>query len=703
MTTVSAQGHNTPDVLMRFSSVVVVGASNDAERIGGSPIYLLRKYGFAGQIFGLNPKYSDVQGAPCFATPEDLPQDVDVAVFCVGAAQVKELLPRLQKKGVKGAVIFSAGFGEAADDGKAMQQWLTGFARKSGIAVLGPNSLGQVSFANRRPLTFANAVCVQPAAPAGRLALLSQSGGVAMNIWADASLKKVSFSHVVMTGNEADLGFGEYLSFFATDTETDAVLGYVEALNDGAAFCAGAEKLRQAGKPLVLLKVGTSALGRDAVSSHTGLLSSDDTGYQAAFDRYGVIRAYSLQELNDFARLLSIAEVRPGVTVASTTGGGGVYVADLCGEFAVPLAGLSKETGGKLRDILPSFGRVANPVDLTAQVVNDNSILERSVDVLMQDPETGVVLFLLTGKGSPAKSREVIDIFKQLTARAPKPLVLCWLGVSEQVRMQAADEGLVVYDDPRRFIAPLGALLKARRNAPSPASDATRGIAPVLPDGMAPASRRRVMSEAACMEVLENVSVDCPRRVKVSGASELTGAVARTGFPCVMKLSLPQLTHKSDAGGVVLGISSQAELEQAWNDMQTRFNAREVIVVEQIPSGVEMLVGCLRDPTFGMRMTIGAGGIWTSFANSVVSLIPPLTEGYVREQLERLPIWAQLAGARGQKPYAIEALVRACLQIAAAAQDWPDLVEFECNPVIVTHERAVAVDALAILDPGKVP
>lgn len=692
-TTSALKLYNTPDVLMNFNSVVVVGASNDEERIGGAPIYLLKKYGFAGQMFGLNPKYTEVQGVPCFATPEELPQDVDVAVFCVGASQIKDLLPRLQKKGLRGAVVFSAGFGETAE-GKAVQRWLTEFAKQNAIALLGPNSLGQISFAKRRPLTFANAVCVQPPARAGRLALLSQSGGVAMNIWADASLKKVEFSHVVMTGNEADLGFGDYLSFFASDGETDAVLGYVEALSDGQSFCAGAERLCKAGKPLVLLKVGTSALGRDAVASHTGMLSSDDAGYQAAFDRYGVIRARSLQELNDYARLLSIPNLRPKLTIATTTGGGGVYVADLCAEFDVPMSALSSETADRLQSILPTFGRVQNPVDLTAQVVNDITILERSVDVLMSDTETGVLLFMLTGKGSPAKAREVIDLFKHVARRAPKPLVLCWLGVSEQVRMQAADEGLVVYDDPRRFVEPFSGLLRQRTThlGEEQATAATNGHA-----RPARADTRRMVAEAECLDLLETAGVDCPKRYRVKSAGELDQAAERVGFPCVMKLVEPALAHKSDAGGVILGIGSPAALHDAWTRMQSKLDAREVLVAEQVGKGLEMLVGCLRDPTFGVRLTVGAGGIWVNFANSSITLVPPFTEEYLRAQLQRLSIWPQLTGARGQAPYAVDALLRTILGISAVAQGMTDLDEFECNPVIVTENRAVAVDALAIL------
>jgi acyl-CoA synthetase (NDP forming) len=702
---------NSPEILFSFNSVVVVGASEDHNRIGGAPIFILRKYGYEGRIWGLNPKYASVQGEPCFATPEEIPESVDVAIFSLAAASIKDMLPRLKRRGLKGAVIFSAGFGESGVEGKALQAWLTSYARDNSIAILGPNCVGQISFATRRCLTFANAMKVLPPSEPGRVALLSQSGGVATNIWADAVLGGTGFSHVVTTGNEADLGFADYLNYLVRDPATDVVLGYIEALTDGAAFCEAAARMREAGKPLVLIKVGKSATGRDAVSSHTGLLSSDDAGYQAAFDRYGVIRASSLQDLNDYARVMSLHGVKPRITAATTSGGAGVYVADLCAELGIEMSVLSKRTERRLREIVPSFGRVRNPVDLTAQVVNDVSILATSLQILLDDPATGVLLFLLSGKGSKEQSEQAIAVFKQLQAHTRKTLVICWLGVADEVRMRAAQNGILVYQDPARFLKPLrdyfrvfGARTAHREMKPAGAR-ARRAMRPrarnLDPDAFAARlvrsnEGRMVIPEPDCMRLLEAAGVRCPKRWMAESQRDLQRIAREVAFPCVMKIVSPLMAHKSEAGGVAMGLSSASDMVRQWQKMRTVLGATQVMIAEQIGRGVEVLVGCLRDETFGMRLTIGSGGIWTNFAKDTTTLVPPFDESYIRASLQRLSIWAPLSGARGQQKLAVDALVDTIAAIAATATALRDVAsEFECNPVIVTAKSAVPVDAIA--------
>lgn len=689
---------NSPAALFDFESVVVVGASDDPTRIGGAPIFLLRKYGYPGSIYGLNPKRKSAQGVPCYAHPHELPGKVDAAIFCVSAAQLRDLLPQLREKGLKAAVIFSAGFRESGADGEQLQQWLADYARAHSIAILGPNCVGQISFATGRSLTFANAFLTLPVFPAGRVALLSQSGGVATNIWADALLAGTRFSHVVTTGNEADLGFDDFLDYLADDDATDVVIGYIEALKDGPGFCRSAAKLRSRGKALVLLKVGVSDAGRDAVSSHTGGLSSDDSGYQAAFDRYGAIRARTLEELNDFARVFSLGTMRPSITAATTSGGAGVYVADLCAELGIAMSTLSAQTEAALSTIVPSYGRVRNPVDLTAQVVNDISILRSSLEILLADPQTGILLFLLSGKGTPEQSAQVIEVMTAVQSQTDKKIVLCWLGVAEEVRRRGSDAGLVVYQDAARFLRPLRHyfdMQAAIAAGPPPPSDWPRA-APVAklplqqgPDG------RPLLSERDSMARLRAAGVDCPAQWSVRSLAELDDVASRIPYPCVLKIVEPVVAHKSDVGGVILGIRNAGELRGAFEDMARRLGAREVLVAEQVPAGQEVIVGCQRDETFEMRVTLGAGGVWTNIVADAVTLVPPFDEASIRDGLSRLKLWAVLNGARGQQRCDIDALVRTVTGIVQAAWEMNGtLREFECNPVIVTADRAVAADAI---------
>jgi acetyltransferase len=703
----SERNTNRPDILFSFRSVVVVGASEDQTRIGGTPIVLLRKYGFEGPIYGINPKYNRVQDCLCFASPEHLPEEVDVAIFAVSAAMVKQTLPGLRDKGLKGAVILSAGFGEAGEDGRELQRWISGFAARHRIAMLGPNCVGQISFARGRSLTFANAVLANPRMPTGRIALLSQSGGVATNLWADAALTGVGFSHMITTGNEADLGVAEYLAYLAEDPATEGVLGYIEGLKDGAAFCQAAAMMRERRKPLVLMKVGTSADGQDAMASHTGKLSSEDAGYQAAFDRHGVIRVSTLEALNDAARVFSLREIQPKVTVATTSGGAGVYVADLCAELGIGFSRLSASTEQRLAEFVPSYGRVRNPVDLTAQVVNDMSILASSLRILLDDPDTGILLFLLSGKGTEAQSEAAIRLFTKVQAETTKTLVICWLGVAETVRRRAAQAGLLVYQDPVRFLRPLRDRLhhalsrehenEAAANAALEHSDPARAPLDIARRLVTLADGSRILPERAALDLLETLGVDCPRRWFVRSEDEARALARTVSFPCVMKLVDPVVAHKSDVGAVALGLSDEAALLAAWRDMAARLRAREVMVAEQLQGGAEVLVGCVRDPTFGMRIALASGGVWANALRDSVTLVPPFTKPYVRSCLPRLAIWARLAGERGQGAMAVDQLVEAIAGIADFAWTGRELLrEFECNPVIVTRHRAVAVDALGL-------
>lgn len=704
---------NSPNIFFSYKSVVVVGASNDATRIGGLPFVLFKKYGFEGAVYGLNPKYDSVHGHRCFAQPEDLPNAIDVALFCLSADRLRDMLPRLAKRGLRGLVLFSAGFAESGKEGLALQGWLSDYAAQAGIAVIGPNCVGQVSLTRSRPLSFATYFVNFPPVQAGNLALLFQSGGIAGNVWTDAGLNGTRFSHIITTGNEADLGVTEYLNWLADDKDTHAVIGYIEAIKDGPAFCSAIAKMQLRKKPLVMLKVGRSALGRDAASSHTGQISSDDSGFQAAFDRYGVIRVSTLQELNNYARVFSLKGVERKVTVVSNSGGAGVYCADLCSELGLDLAELSNESIEKLSEVIPSFGRRKNPVDLTAQVVNDPSILEAALRILLQDSNTGVLIFVLVGKATIEQQEQVATMFKRLQTETGKSIIVPWLGVPEEVRVKAGAAGLYVYADPAHFLRPFKDYVRHilpnldvktrdiehELGEPTNVQELTEPEVGDIPTMLSlDETGRRILGERAGMELLRRFGIECPRQWVAASETQLREVARQTTFPCVLKILQPIIAHKSDIGGVILNIASAAELVDAWRTMSAELSATEVMVVEQVERGVEILVGCQRDATFGLRLTVGAGGVWANSLNDTVTLIPPFTAEYVTESLSRLAIWAPLSGARGQPRTAVEALVQSILGVSRAA--WAareHLNEIECNPIIVTPSRAVAVDVIGFM------
>lgn len=687
-----------PEALFRFDSIAVVGASEDPTRLGGTPIALLERYGYPGRIIGVNPKNRTVQGHPCVATVDELPEPIDAVAFCLPARNLTAMLPVLKRKGMKGLVVFSAGFGESGAEGARLQAWLHAFARENEVALLGPNCAGLISFATRRAITFASAFAVVPVGAPGRVALLSQSGGVAVNIWADAALAGARFSHVITTGNEADQDFAGFLDWLAEDPDTDAVVGYLEGLRSGAAFCDAAARLRAAGKPLVLMKVGRSAVAQDAAASHTAQLASDDAGFQAAFERHGVVRVHSFQELVDASRVLSAGPKGRRVTIATNSGGAGVYIADLCDELGLPLAQLSVATEKALATMIPSFGRVRNPVDLTAQVVNDMSFLERCLKLLLDDPAGDVLVFAFSGKGREQQAAEVIDMLCRVSSASRKKVAVCWLGVPQAIRQKASDAGLLVYADPAAFLRPLAAYADFRpvpvAHVDAPARAALSLAAVQAENGM--------LAEPDALALLEQVGVECVRRWRVRSEEELRACAAEAAFPCVMKISRPVFAHKSDVGGVVLGLRNARELRAAWKDLRTRLHATEVLVAEQVQANLEVLVGWVRDAAFGVRLTLGCGGIWANYVAQVRTLVPPFDRASIRAALHKLPFAGALEGRRGQPSLAVEALVSAIAAIGESGIALREaLSQFECNPILVTRERAVVADAIGFAVTGE--
>ncbi len=432
--------------------------------------------------------------------------------------------------------------------------------------------------------------------------------------------------------------------------------------------------------------------------------STTDSGYQAAFERYGIIRVQTLLELTDYARVFGMENLGPDLSVTTTTGGTGVYVADIASELGIPLTEFREETVARIEEIIPHFGRAQNPADLTLQTLNDPEVLERTIDLVMAEPDTGVVLFLFGGRGGKQQSAEMISNFARIQERAPNPLILSWLGVADEVRRRGSEAGLHIYSDPSRFLRPFAALLGPRAGfeaalAPKPPVFNRAVGDPGLDadDLIANPGERPILDEWRAMALVEEAGVSTPRRWRVTSDDELEAAAKAARFPCVAKLLEPALAHRSDVGGVVTGIASAQALAEVWQRMHSEFAAEVLLIAEQCPPGLEILVGGVGDATFGQRVVVGAGGIWTDRADDAVTLIPPFDDAYIEERLRGLKLWPRLAGERGQSALAVDRLVATVRAIADIA--WRErevLNEFECNPIIVTETDAIAVDALGL-------
>ncbi len=686
-----------------FKSVVVVGASDNPERIGGKPLSLLRRFGFEGEVFGVNPKYDEVQGYKSVRSISDLPSGVEFAIIAVPAPAVVEALEELGKKGLQAAAVFTSGFAEAGAAGIELQRRMRELAYRYGIAVNGPNCVGTISFVNKRPATFASSISVLAPGKIGRVALVSQSGGFAPSIWADAMLAGTGFSHVFTTGNEAVLGFGDYLHLLADDPDTDVVLGYIEGLEDGQEFCSAAEALRRAGKPLVLIKPGRSEDVARVVASHTGQMAGHHEAFRAAFAKHGVIEVETFESLIDHARVLSEPGAVDPLAIATTSGGVGVYLTDTCQSHGVELAKLSEATEVRLSKLIPDFGTTKNPVDVTAQVVNNSASLKQALLALADDDVTNTILFVLNGKAEEDKAREVVEIVGGIQKTVRKPIFTSWLGVPQNIQQMATAGGMKLFSDPARLIPPLGNLRRWKREL-SVRRDAyetfprSQGAAIIEPDDLSRDSEGEVLlDEWQGMALAEKYMLNVPKRWRIDADRPFEMQGADVTFPCVIKLLKPTVAHKSRMGGVIAGIRNVAELEKAWEQLRT-IGATAAIVEEQVQgSGLELVVGVATDVTFGQRIVLGAGGVNTNEEDDFVTLIPPVSEEYVRSSMEKLRLWKRIENEGAMVAqvvtWATDTIGKMCvLQLAEKGT----LAEVECNPLLVTDRGLIAVDVLAI-------
>jgi acetyltransferase len=696
------------DAIFRPARIAVVGASDNPDRIGGRPICYLRAGGYSGELFGVNPKYDSVQGVPCVPDVSRLPEGIDLFVLAVPAASVIPTLDAVGKVGGRSAIVYGGGFAEAGARGRQRQRDLIEVAARHDLPVVGPNCLGVVSFAQRNYVTLSTSIAPLVGTVAGRVALVSQSGGFASNVAVEAAAHGARFSHLATTGNEAVLQFGDYLCYLAEDEQTDAVVGYIEGVRNGTRFTEGLAAMADAGKPVSLLHVGRSSRGAAAVGAHTALMSDATASVDAALRRYGVHRLTTFDDMVATVVGQSTEVADGGLVVATISGGTAVYIVDTCEALGIELAELPDPTVRTLAGIIPSYGSAHNPVDLTAQVVNDLSSLAASVRVLAAEPAAGNVLLFLGGYESAA--REIIEALTAIPATAEGRVWLSWLGVSEQARSAARQAGIRTYADPVGALRTLAVSHRASRPHRIEVSQrAERPTDPFEPDDTPdmeqPAAEdprqylrledgRIAVDEWYGLQLLDSEGVATPRRWLLDGERSFEQVAEHVQFPCVLKMLRPHLAHRSAQGAVVTNITELASLRAGWQMLRARHGATRALVAEQHTARAELIVGVLRDPAFGMRAVLGSGGVWANELADHSTLVPPFTQAYVRGELARLRASATVSTPELPMDRVAEELTTVVTALRTILRAHPDLTEFEINPVLVTETGLVAVDAL---------
>jgi acyl-CoA synthetase (NDP forming) len=686
--------------LLAPRSVAVLGASANLDRIGGVPVKCLQAWGFAGPLYPVNPRYEQVAGLRCYPDVESLPEPVDLAIVAVGAELVTEQLQRAHAAGkVRAALVYASDFEEGGDAaGLARGAALAAFARDSGMPVCGPNCMGGAYVTGRVYNSF---VASFMEAEPGEVALLTQSGNMSSMLYRLARNAGLGFSHIVNTGNESCVEFAEYLDFLLHDDATRTVLGYIEGLRDGPRFLATARAFRERGKLLALFKSGRTAKGAEAARSHTAALAGDTKAFEAACRAAGVALAEDVQHLVDIAQAHRFAAGKAGTrraAVITVSGAAGAVLADGLTARGVDLPPLPEATQAALRAVVPSYGMIGNPVDTTGNVMNDIGHFGAVLDAVLGSAAHDSVLLYLPSILLP-RARPMLAGKADAT---DKLLVVIDPTGAEGNRGIAAAEGLAYFTDMTWAARALAAYADWREAVlPAIPAGAGGGAAPDLPAGVAQ------LGEAAGKRLLAGFGVPAMPEALATTAEQAVAAAERFGWPVVAKIASPDIAHKTEVGGVRLGLADAAALAEAFDAILAGARRHApaariegVSIQPQVTDGVELLLGATRDPVFGWMVTLGLGGVWTELMGDVQHALAPISAAEAAAMLRRLKGYPLLDGYRG-RPHAdlaaaaeaAAALSRAVLALGAAA------TEVEVNPLLVrpAGRGAVAADALVVL------
>ncbi|HEX5406490.1 MAG TPA: acetate--CoA ligase family protein [Pseudonocardiaceae bacterium] len=671
--------------LLAPRSIVVVGASDRGDKPGARITRVLVDSGFRGPIYGVNPRRIDVPGVQWLPTVDDLPEVPDLACIAVPAEPAVEALERLAPRGLPAAVVYSSGFSESDDRGRELERRLVAIARRHGVALCGPNTAGYVNMAGGFIGSFTHALAEGHPDP-GVAMVITQSGAVGGILLTHMRERRIGVSSWISVGNGGLLDVPDYLEFAADDPATKVVCLFLEGLKDGPRFLRAAARCRAAGKTIVAYKAGTSESGSRAAASHTGNLAGSDAAYDGAFAQVGVIRAHSIRELVDITQLASWCGTdigRRGVAV-SVSGAGCTVLADEFDRTGLALVDLGAATVARLAGVLPTYSQQANPVDLTGSVLEDVTRLQEVIRAIVADES---VDFMILSFATNNRTDIAAAIDEAWDRDKPLLVVLPVAETSAMAMHQPLTAARIpVYRDLRDAVTALAAI--------APASLDAAAHVPV------PADEGWLIGSAA-LAVLAAAEVPVAAGERARDADEARAIAERFGARAVLKLDHPAALHKTELGGVRVGIAP-SDIPDACRQMVLAVEATGVefaplggfIVQELLSDGVEVLVGISPDDTFGQLLTVGLGGTEVELFREVASRVMPASADDIRAAVGQTVLGRMLrSGRTGQGD--LDALVELVLRFQEFVAGRPDIVEAELNPVMVraVGKGAVAVDA----------
>ncbi len=697
--------------LFRPASVAVVGASNKPGKVGTSLFRNLLQAGFRGVAYPVNPSWKSVSGVRCYPDVASLPEAPELGVVIVPAPQVADVVEELGKAGAHGVIVISGGFREVGEAGAALEAEVVRQATKYRMSLVGPNCFGVL---NTHPDVSLNATFSENLPPRGNIAFVSQSGALCAGILAYGIAERIGFSRFVSVGNRAGVDENDLLRSLAHDEATKVILLYVESLADGRGFLEAAREVTER-KPVLVIKSGRTPAGERAARSHTGSLAQSGRAqlYDALFAQSGVLRADTLGVLFRTAKIFATGLTLDGprLVILTNSGGPGIVAADAAIRNGLELPPLPPATRAELVRRLPSIAAVANPLDMTADVAAE--AYRDTLRTLLSSPEIHAALVIATPTGTMTGA-SVARAILEVKATTPKPIVACLFGVTDlsgEVRF-LEESGVPAFTFPEEAVQGLGSLARYQAWKTRPRTVA-RSF-PVDREAVRTTLERAeragttVLPEYAARSLLAAYGLPFPEVARVTTVEEAVRAAEAIGYPVVMKVASPEISHKTDVGGVALGLQDAEMVRGAWQRMhQSLAKAAPTARIEgfeveaQVAGGKEVLIGVQRDPNFGPIVVFGMGGIYVEVLRDVTFRLAPVRPLSAQHMIESVRAFPMLQGVRGESPSDLPALQEAIERISQLAVELPQVAELDLNPLIVrpAGKGVVAVDARVVLAP----
>ena len=692
--------------MFNAKSVAVIGASETKGKIGYDLMISLLNY-YKGKIVPINPKGGEVLGIPAYKSIKDH-GPVDLAVIVIPSHLIPSTVEECGETGIKNIVVISAGFKEVDSEGARLENQLVEICKEYQIKLVGPNCLGIMDTYNDMNASFSSDI-----AHKGKISFMTQSGAIMAAILDYADKKNIGFSRIVSLGNKAVINENDCMKDFMDDENTEVITAYLEGIVDGPGFieaCRAASRK----KPVLVIKSGTTSKGSEAVSSHTGTIAGSDSAYEAAFSQCGIIRVNSLDEMMDYSSALALSPLPKGNKIAIITNAGGpaIMTTDAAIKAGLELAELTTETKEKLNEGLPDTASVKNPVDVLGDASPERYAF--TLDTVLADPNVDGVIYLVTPQ-SVTDPEGIAQVAIEHTSKTEKPILCSFFGGT---RFEGAEKLLAAkqvpnYLYPKRAVKSMKTLydytiIREQEYPKSPEFDVDKNLVKNIIEDAREKGKHTLGLES--LDILKAYGIPTVGTAITKTSEETVKAAEEIGYPLVMKIVSPHISHKSDVGGIKLNLKNAQEVKATYCDMMENIPLKEpeadlegVQLQKMLSGGTEVIIGMVQDPTFGSMLMFGLGGIYVEVLEDVKFAIAPVNEAEAKDMIKNIKTHELLEGARGANARDVESIADIILRISQLVTDFPEINEFEINPLMVFDEGegALAVDMRLMLKEGE--